>query len=282
MSEAHLIAELHELGFDERNVQVLCLLPLVESAWATGAIEHANPGAVVQIARIHHQLGEEATNQLVGWLASAPPAALLARARGVLLALAELGGTGRGAPLPAEPDAVEVAARAARASGHVFGLGHLADTERQALDLIRAALGLPKGVSWRELEDTGDEPTDLAANRPTTPGGASSPATEPPTALAEPHAGRLTRLDGTLMAVVGLGAELTIGRGGQNRLQLRDDGEVSRFHARIFQKGRAWYVEDRGSMNGTRVNGDCIQVSRLLGGEEIAIGHSVFRFHVEE
>lgn len=285
MSDAHLIQELHDLGIDERNVRVLSLLPLIETAWATGTMERANPEVVVQIARIHYQLDADASNQLAGWLANAPPGALLARARGTLLALAEVGGTARDGPLPPEPEAVEVAARVARAAGHLFGLGHLADQERKTLDLLRSALGLPPRAAWRELEDIGDAPTDLSAFTPpgAAPRGApTGPATAAtPSAAAEHGPGRLTRPDGTLLAVIPAGGELTIGRGGQNRLQLRDDGEVSRFHARIFQKGQAWYVEDRGSMNGTRVNGEFVQVRRLVGNEEIGIGHGVFRFHVE-
>lgn len=285
MSEAHLIQELHDLGFDERNVRLLALLPLIETAWATGAMARANPEVVVEIARIHHQLDADASNQLAGWLANAPPGAFLARARGTVLALAEVGGSSRDGPLPPEPEAVEVAARVARAAGHLFGLGHLAEQERRTLDLLRSALGLPPGAAWRELEDTGDAPTNLAAFSPPgeAPGHAPTATTvaTAPSAAAGHGPGRLTRPDGTLLAVIPEGGELTIGRGGQNRLQIRDDGEVSRFHARIFQKGQAWYLEDRGSMNGTRVNGEFVQVRRLFGNEEIGIGHGVFRFHVE-
>ncbi len=55
-----------------------------------------------------------------------------------------------------------------------------------------------------------------------------------------------------------LGETLTIGRGPENDLTL-DSPAVSRHHASLaFQEGR-WYVEDRGSYNGTFLNGTRVQ-----------------------
>ena len=38
------------------------------------------------------------------------------------------------------------------------------------------------------------------------------------------------------------------------------------------------YVADKGSTNGTLVNGDLVKERRLFGGEILSIGHSRFRF----
>lgn len=46
--------------------------------------------------------------------------------------------------------------------------------------------------------------------------------------------------------------ELTVGRDPMCGVALRD-GTVSRLHARFCQEGKAWYVEDMGSKNGTRL-----------------------------
>lgn len=283
MSEARLIEELHELGIDERSVRVLALLPLIETAWSQGVIQSARTDVVGEIARLHFQLDEDATALLGGWMANPPSATYLQRAREVLHALAERASHGREGPLPAAPEAVDVAMRVARATSDLFGWGFMPDEERRTLDLLRAAMGLPAAAPWHELEDVGDEPTDLSAIHPPMP--TPKPATTAPVgtvpALEGHGSARLVRADGTVVAILADGSDLSIGRGGQNRLQVRDDGEVSRNHARIFQKNGAWYVEDRGSMNGTRVGGEFITVRRLFGGEEIGIGHGQFRFQLD-
>jgi two-component system, NtrC family, response regulator AtoC len=52
-----------------------------------------------------------------------------------------------------------------------------------------------------------------------------------------------------------------------------DSEKVSRMHARVRRAGDLIEVEDLGSRNGTRVNGDKIEgVVRVTGGDEIAIG----------
>lgn len=50
-----------------------------------------------------------------------------------------------------------------------------------------------------------------------------------------------------------------------------DDDMVSRRHARVFVDRGVWYVEDLGSRNGTRVNGDLVQRAPLEDGAEILL-----------
>ncbi len=57
--------------------------------------------------------------------------------------------------------------------------------------------------------------------------------------------------------VFGLEAVNTLGRDVNNSIVL-DDEFVSAAHAALTFRGRAWYVEDLGSTNGTYVNGESI------------------------
>ena len=68
----------------------------------------------------------------------------------------------------------------------------------------------------------------------------------------------------------------TIGRAASNTIVVGDDF-VSAEHARIvFEQGR-WWLEDRASRNGTRLNRENIQSKAILkGGDEIGIGKDRF------
>jgi pSer/pThr/pTyr-binding forkhead associated (FHA) protein len=78
----------------------------------------------------------------------------------------------------------------------------------------------------------------------------------------EPPAGSSFRLD----------AVTTLGRDVNNTIVLEDDF-VSTTHAALTFRGRAWYLEDFDSTNGTFVNGN--QVSGLVAvafGDELQLG----------
>jgi hypothetical protein len=74
--------------------------------------------------------------------------------------------------------------------------------------------------------------------------------------------------------------KLTIGRGRDNDIQIKNDSKVSRFHCRLFKRAGNFYIEDNKSSNGTLVNGELITERRLFGGEEIIIGETFFRFRI--
>jgi pSer/pThr/pTyr-binding forkhead associated (FHA) protein len=64
----------------------------------------------------------------------------------------------------------------------------------------------------------------------------------------------------------------TLGRDVNNSIVL-DDEFVSAQHAALTFRGKAWYVEDLGSTNGTYVNGEpIVEVWPLTYGDEIQIG----------
>jgi hypothetical protein len=61
------------------------------------------------------------------------------------------------------------------------------------------------------------------------------------------------------------------------------DAGISRRHARIFEKGGGYCVEDLGSSNGTKVNGAQIEGARALAsGDTITLGPVIFAFALPE
>ncbi len=68
------------------------------------------------------------------------------------------------------------------------------------------------------------------------------------------------------------GVDVTFGRSRQATVYVESE-KVSRMHARVRRTGDVIEVEDLGSRNGTRVNGDKIEnIHRLASGDEISIG----------
>ena len=76
---------------------------------------------------------------------------------------------------------------------------------------------------------------------------------------------RLTLPDGTEHVLTR--SSLTIGRDSENDLTF-DSAAVSREHAAILQREGRWYVEDRGSTNGTFLNG-----TRVTPGTPLPLRH---------
>jgi pSer/pThr/pTyr-binding forkhead associated (FHA) protein len=70
----------------------------------------------------------------------------------------------------------------------------------------------------------------------------------------------------------------TVGRSTDGDVFL-DDVTVSRKHA-IFERrpGGAWFVRDVGSLNGTYVNGEQVNETKLASGDEVQIGRFKLTF----
>jgi pSer/pThr/pTyr-binding forkhead associated (FHA) protein len=70
---------------------------------------------------------------------------------------------------------------------------------------------------------------------------------------------------------------VTIGREEGNVLRLNDE-RVSRFHAKVQQDNGDIILTDLESTNGTRVNGNPVQIRRLRPGDQIGLGRSMLMF----
>src|SRR5437667_6592496 len=70
---------------------------------------------------------------------------------------------------------------------------------------------------------------------------------------------------------------VTIGREEGNILRLNDE-RVSRFHAKVQQDNSDIILTDLESTNGTRVNGNVVQIRRLRPGDRIHLGRSLLLY----
>jgi pSer/pThr/pTyr-binding forkhead associated (FHA) protein len=76
------------------------------------------------------------------------------------------------------------------------------------------------------------------------------------------------------------GEAFSIGRSVDNGLCI-EDPLVSRYHCLLTRRGPQFTITDRGSANGTYINGLPLQDHPLRGGDEIGIGKSMFLFVIE-
>ena len=74
-------------------------------------------------------------------------------------------------------------------------------------------------------------------------------------------------------------AALTIGRGGQNDVPIEEDEFASARHARFEPRRDGVWVQDRGSTNGTYVNGTQLDRPRRLSvGDVVRVGETDLRY----
>ena len=65
--------------------------------------------------------------------------------------------------------------------------------------------------------------------------------------------------------------ETSVGRSPESAVFL-DDVTVSRSHAAFERRALEWFVRDVGSLNGTYVNGEQVDQTKLASGDEVQIG----------
>lgn len=102
--------------------------------------------------------------------------------------------------------------------------------------------------------------------------------------LDEPRTAILLRDEGTANEVVFpfQGDIYEIGRSAENDIQIKGDNKVSRMHCKLTRRDNQFYIQDLGSSNGTVVDGELIHDDRkLLGGEELKVGETIFRFQIQ-
>ena len=104
-----------------------------------------------------------------------------------------------------------------------------------------------------------------------------------PAQQARPQAGRLIVLkspaipEGTTFELDT--SALTIGRGGQNDVPIEEDEFASARHARFEPRRDGVWVQDRGSTNGTYVNGTQLdRPRRLTEGDIVRVGETDLRY----
>ncbi|MDH3317037.1 MAG: FHA domain-containing protein [Gammaproteobacteria bacterium] len=110
------------------------------------------------------------------------------------------------------------------------------------------------------------------------PGQARRPASAPKARLSCSDGETLNGKDGAEILLDG--GEVTIGRGDENLFVLKADG-VSRRHARIFPHDHFWLIEDFGSTNGIKVNGETVNKVMLKNGDVIEIGPVPYTFNID-
>ena len=83
---------------------------------------------------------------------------------------------------------------------------------------------------------------------------------------------------GSKVKTLTLDGTLQIGRADACQIQVADN-YLSSFHARIFNRDGAWYVEDLGSTNGTYLNQRKVtSPSELHAGDRIKLGKTTLEF----
>src|SRR6478609_902043 len=70
---------------------------------------------------------------------------------------------------------------------------------------------------------------------------------------------------------------VTIGREEGNVLRLNDE-RVSRFHAKVQFDNGEYILTDLESTNGTRINGNVVQIRRLRPGDRVGVGRSLLLY----
>jgi hypothetical protein len=271
MHDEAIIEALHSLGIDRASYKVIALLPLIEIAWADGRVQDEERALILRIAKDHGRLGGEGLRVLENWLAFEPSPETKRRGSVIVAALLQRReGFGHTLMGGHDTDVLAMCEDVAKAAGKLFGVvGLMTAEEKMALRDIGRALDSAG-------EDEDDPPTDIV----------EKPRSGRPqlTIHAQGLAGEafIVRLaDDPLVPdgeVIQVGDRLTIGRGAENKLQISNDGLVSRLHCAIGYAGGKYYVADKGSTNGTLVNGDLVKERRLFGGEILSVGHSRFRF----
>lgn len=115
-----------------------------------------------------------------------------------------------------------------------------------------------------------DPDTDTGSRR-------AAPAAKPASRRAKKAPKRATIVEGSSTSgkSFDLGQELTVGRADKCHVVL-DDTYVSQVHARIFNRGDAYYLEDLGSTNGTYLNRKRVgNATELQRGDKVKIGKTV-------
>lgn len=137
IDDPNILESLERLGFTPTTVSLLCLVPVVQVAWARGWASHAERKRVLVIARRHRvEENTPAYQQLEAWLSSPPPAEFFQGIlRAIQASLALLPQSDRKARLDALMQDCREVAWAVR-----WRLGKVGTPERELLEEIEKQL----------------------------------------------------------------------------------------------------------------------------------------------
>lgn len=276
MTDAELADALKALGMDIASWRSLPLLPLVQVAWADGAVQEAEQELILSLANQRYHLEEEGMRMLRNWLHHPPSSAYVTRGREVLLALCEREVAGSREHLA---DVIVFAKDVARAAGGFFGFGAIAPEEASAIDAIALALRIEHERPWVAPDDPTCIPSDADAHVEGPPPEIVFHLSDLEGVVSRGTLVRYDELEGEQScAITGVG--VTVGRARENTIQVNYDAQVSRKHCELVEQRGRFYLRDLRSTGGTWVNGERIIERRLLGGEKIHIGASTFFFQL--
>ncbi len=280
MPSEMLRREFNYLGIDETTFSVLALLPLVQVAWADGAVQEQERSLILQLARENWSLDRDAMDLLDSWLRHPPTQDYIERGRRALVALAQLHPE-LGIHPGGQMDVLELSKRVAKAAGGFMGFRAVHASEAEVLDQIAAALhATGHSPLLDDEEDVSDEATDVLEEE-------EMLHIREAAHLAAPTA---YKVEGEVLAdLIHHGADggtlfeigvqgISIGRSRSNEVQIPHDHRLSRNHARIVVEDRKIYIVDGDTTNGTFVNGQRITRRRLFGAEQIRCGDAHFTF----
>ncbi len=273
MNADALRTELVWLGFDVRNWRALALLPLVDVAWADGAVQPEERVVIQAVAKDRYRLEPEGMSLLAGWLTHRPSPDYTHRGRRALMALAQ---TSSPLTVATPADVLALCEQVANAAGGVFGFRKIEAAERAALVAIAEGMCIENATAWDAVFSDTDEDTAVVDRSVLLD-------LQAPTPLPTATRGSRAQISWVCMDVetrTEVGDAVTIGRDRTNRLQIAYDAAVSRNHCVIRRENAGWTLFDLDSQNGTRVNGERVVRRSLLGGEHIAVGGEELRFQV--
>lgn len=135
-----ILTDLQELGFTRETVGLLHLVPLVQVAWADGAVQHNEREQITKIARLRGIAeGSQSDTELDAMLKTRPSEEFFERAMRVVRAMLKT--------LPAveeedsRRDLVAYCINIASASGGILGIGNkVSDAEKAAITSIAREL----------------------------------------------------------------------------------------------------------------------------------------------
>ncbi len=271
MKDPDVIRALGELGMDDLSYKAVAMLPLIQVAWADGAVQDPEKALVLDLAETRFEVGEEGAILVKDWLRYPPSADYFRKGRDALVALVTKEpehGLGEGLL----DELVELSKRVAKSSGGLFGIGAVSRSESQALDQISKQLGdasvpeaaepLAKDFSEKRGRVTITFASTMTLDMAGTSGGVLEP---------DPSYGMSGRIKVDRNGV-------TIGSDEQADLRVEADPSVSPMHCRFFERNRKFYVADLDSEAGTFVGRERVAERRLIGGEIVRVGQIELTF----